>query len=72
MNGEGVLSGVLDLFIMKANKGYHGFFIEMKYGKNPLSENQKEFIKKAQAHGYKTAVCYTFDEFFKTVNEYMG
>jgi hypothetical protein len=71
MSGEGVMSGVLDLFLMKARNDYNGLYIEMKYGKNKLTQNQKEFIKKAEAQGYKTAVCYTFDEFMSVVNEYL-
>ncbi|TWP31903.1 VRR-NUC domain-containing protein [Apibacter muscae] len=71
MKGEGVLAGVSDLFIMKPSKNYSGFFIEMKIGKGKLSEYQKEFLKKAQNKGYKTAVCYSLDDFTKEVNNYM-
>lgn len=71
MKGEGVMPGVPDLFVMKANKGYNGLYIEMKYGKNTLTSNQKEFIKKAEAKNYKTAVCYTFEQFKETVNQYL-
>lgn len=65
------MRGVLDLFVMKGNKGYNGLYIEMKYGKNTLTNDQKDFIKKAEAANYKTAVCYTFEEFKETVNQYL-
>lgn len=71
MKGEGVLAGVSDLFVMKPSKNYCGLFIEMKTGKNKLSVNQKEFLKKAQDQGYKTAVCYSLEDFMQEVNNYM-
>ena len=46
LKAEGTVSGVADLQIMKAKKGYNGLFIEMKYGKGKQSENQLNFQKK--------------------------
>ena len=40
LKAEGTVSGVADLQILKAKKGYNGLFIEMKYGKGKQSENQ--------------------------------
>lgn len=75
LNHEGVLSGVADLFIMRGFSGdanSHGLFIEMKVGKNKQTESQKEFEVKAIANGYTYSVCYSFDEFKKTVNNYLN
>lgn len=71
MKGEGVLAGVSDLFIMKPSKNYSGFFIEMKIGKGKLSEYQKEFLTIAKSKGYKTAICYSLEDFIQEVNNYM-
>ena len=40
---EGVKPGVFDLFLPVARGGFHGLYIEMKYGKNELSDAQVEF-----------------------------
>lgn len=72
MKGEGVLAGVADLFIMSSKNGYNGLFVEMKFGRNNISPLQKEFIQLARDKGYKVEVCYTFDEFTKTINNYFN
>ena len=72
LKDEGVLAGMPDLIIPCARKGYNGLFIEMKYGKNRLSPSQIEVMIKLRKEGYLTAVCYTFDEFERTCNEYLG
>lgn len=68
---EGVLAGVGDLFLMVANHGYNGLFIEMKYGNNTQKQPQKEFEQECKKAGYKYVVCWTFDEFRDTMIEYL-
>ena len=79
LKAEGVLSGVWDLLLMEPQKNdgtdsyipYHGLWIEMKYGKNGLTENQKLFKEKAEKRNYKCVICKTFDEFKKEIDEYL-
>jgi hypothetical protein len=71
MKAEGVLSGVPDLHIPLARKGYHGLYIEMKAGKNKTTERQNAVIRKLEKEGYKCNVCYSFDEFVNTINDYI-
>lgn len=71
LKAEGVLSGVPDLHIPTAKKGFHGLYIEMKAGKNKVSDNQRTIMDKLSDEGYKCSVCYSFDEFMKEVNEYL-
>ena len=68
---EGVLAGCADLFLSVPNSFYHGFYIEMKYGKNKQSENQKIFQKEVEAVGYKYSLCYSFDEFEILIKYYL-
>lgn len=68
---EGVLAGVGDLFLMAANHGYNGLFIEMKFGRNTQSINQMDFEKECIDAGYKYVLCYTFDEFRNAIIEYL-
>ena len=67
---EGVKAGVPDLFLPVAKKGYNGLFIEMKYGRNKLTEKQKEWIINLNLQGYKTAVCYGTEEAITVLKEY--
>lgn len=72
MKAEGVKAGVSDTFLSVPRKGFHGLYIEFKWGKNTLSAEQEAFILIAKQFGYATAVVYSFDEFVKTVNKYLS
>jgi hypothetical protein len=71
LKSEGVLAGVADLFLMKANTKYHGLFIEMKAPKGKVSDQQKYFIEQAKAQGYAACVCFGFDEAQAAINNYL-
>ena len=72
LKAEGVLSGVPDLHIATAKKGFHGLYIELKNGKaGKVSDNQKTIMEKLQSEGYRCEVCRSFDEFKNVVNDYM-
>lgn len=76
MQGEGVVSGVADLMLTKpkyvVGMGYyHGFFLEMKTGKNKQTANQIAFQKAVEAQGYKYSVCYTFEQFKELITDYL-
>lgn len=71
MKQEGVLKGMPDLIVPHPNGTYCGLFIEMKYGKNKASKEQKELISKLTENGYKVEICYSIDEFMKVCNEYL-
>jgi hypothetical protein len=56
------------LLLIKPNYIYHGFFIELKRPKTltnkagVVSKQQKEFIKRARADGYKAEVYFDWEE----------
>lgn len=72
MKDEGVLAGVSDLMLMKANRFFHGLFIEMKTDKGKQSDTQKAFEVKAKREGYAYATCRSFDDFQKAVTDYLN
>jgi hypothetical protein len=72
LKGEGVRSGVCDLFLTIPKNQYHGFYIEMKYGKNKPEANQVNFIDHVRSLGYKAEVIYTFDKFKEEVELYLS
>ena len=68
---EGVVSGVPDLFLSLSRNGWHGFYIEMKTGKNTLTPNQTKFFEQAVKYGYKCEAVYSIDMFIREVNYYL-
>jgi hypothetical protein len=73
MKAEGLVSGVPDLHIPVSKCGYNSLYIEMKNGKQGrVSENQKTVMETLSEHNNLCVVCRTFEEFKKTVDEYMS
>ena len=70
MKRMGLRSGFPDLLVPLARGGYHGLFIEMKYGKNKTTKEQKEWLERLSAEGYACAVCYNAAEAIKTIENY--
>ena len=68
---QGVKSGVPDILLPVARKCYHGLFIEMKYGKNKISENQTNWIINLSKQDYLCKVCYGFEEARKVIENYL-
>lgn len=60
------------VFVMAARGEYHGMFIEMKAGKNKCTPEQLQFLRHATSKKYYCDVCYSFDEFKETVENYLG
>ncbi len=78
MKGEGVCAGFPDLGIYKANRGYHGLFIEMKvdkterHAKGVLSALQKERLQYLMDEGYYAIVCYGWLQGKEVIDWYLG
>jgi len=71
MKAEGLISGVPDLFLMKANKTRYGLFIEMKAKDGKPTESQIEFIEKAKSQNYEAVIAYGYEEAKNIINEYL-
>lgn len=68
---EGVKRGVADVCLPYPCGGYHGLYIEFKYGKNKLTFEQAEFLNYASSVGYKTSVAYSSDEAIEITENYL-
>ena len=76
----GTLSGFPDLFLAKIKfidlgDGFEfvpGLFIELKSEKGTLTENQKKIHKQLEKEGYHVAVCRTFEEFVRIIENYLA
>lgn len=51
---------------------YNGLFIEMKVGKNKLTDSQWDWCEQLVDKGYLVAVCYGADEAKKVLEWYLG
>ena len=71
---EGVKKGVPDLFLPVPLSGYHGLFIEMKRpdGKNKPTGEQKDWQTYLNNSGYKSIVCYGYEEAVREIQRYYG
>lgn len=71
LKSKGVKSGVPDVSVNIPSYPYHGLFIELKYGKNVLSEAQAEFGRLAKIAGYQFKVCYSADAAIEELTKYL-
>lgn len=68
----GVLKGVSDVFIPRANKTCHGLWIELKVGKNKPSPTQLEFGNEMLEEGYGFYVAYSSEEAILMIKSFYG
>lgn len=68
---EGLKRGVPDVFLPVARDGYHGFYLEMKFGKGKLSEAQERFIAALRKEGYKVEVFWQWDAASRALVDYL-
>ena len=72
LKAEGQLSGVPDLSLPVACRGYHGMYIEMKANRNTTTINQKGMLQALAEGGYYCAVCYSASEAMAHILWYLG
>lgn len=72
MKLSGTKAGVPDLCFPAARQGYHGMYIEMKWGKNKPTALQEEWIALLIENGYFVRVCYNFAEAKDVIDWYFG
>ena len=71
LKAEGVLAGVPDLILARANKKYHGLYLEFKTAKGRTSDQQKKVIEKLRTEGYCVEIVRSADQAWKTLMEYL-
>jgi hypothetical protein len=70
LKSMGVKAGIADFFVMHAAHGYHGLWLEFKYGKGKQSEPQLAFEEMCKMKGYLYKLPYSAEEAIKIVTEY--
>jgi len=72
MKAEGQKKGYLDLSIDRACGGFHGFRMEVKFGKNRLTPEQIQWVSKLEREGYKVVVVWTLEDAVKEITDYVS
>jgi len=68
MKAQGVKPGVPDLFLPVPPPG---LWIEMKHGRNKLTEHQSEWCRELSRAGYHVQVCWSFEEARAVLIDYL-
>ncbi|MHC4621848.1 MAG: VRR-NUC domain-containing protein [Planctomycetota bacterium] len=71
LKAEGVKRGVPDICLPYPAQGYHGLYIEMKYGKNKPTSEQIDYLEWLTGCGYLAVVANSFDEAEKILCDYL-
>ena len=70
--GEGLLSGMPDLAILRPSGGFHGLFIEMKTMDGVMAASQRDLQKRLNAEGYLAVTCRSAVDAWVTIEEYLN
>jgi hypothetical protein len=71
LEAEGAKSGVPDLCLPVARHGYHGLYIELKFGSNKPSDKQAAWLDRLTEQGYLAVACWGADEAIETIGDYL-
>lgn len=72
LKAEGLLPGVPDLSLPVARHGYHGVYIEMKFGKNGPSDEQVKILESLAEQGYLAIVCWSAQDAIEAITAYLS
>lgn len=71
LKAAGVKPGVPDLFLPVTRGQSAGLFIEMKYGSNKPSPEQRRYIDMLLSEGYAVEVCYGCEQAIEAITAYL-
>lgn len=67
----GILKGALDLNLPVARGQYHGMRIELKYGKNQPTDEQKWHADRLREEGWYVVVCWDWEDARREIVHYL-
>ena len=68
----GVKAGVSDICLPYPKGIYCGLYIEMKFGNNRKTEEQKAFLQDMEEAGHFVATCYSAEDAVRVIEEYLN
>lgn len=72
MKAEGVRAGYPDYLLDYPSQGYHGLRIELKSMTGYASREQKDWIERLRANGYRAEVCRGAEAAWACLRDYLG
>ena len=71
LKAAGLKPGIPDICLPVARQGYNALYIEMKYGNNKPTAEQREMISALRESGNKVSVCYSAEEAREVIRHYL-
>lgn len=68
---QGVKPGVPDIVLPVPRAEFHGLYIELKYGDNKPTKDQKKWLERLKEQGYKAITCYGWREAAGEIEKYL-
>ena len=72
MKAQGVKAGVPDLCLPVSRNGFHGMYIEMKFGSNRPTKAQREYMAALQEAGNMAKVAYSAEQAREIIRNYLS
>lgn len=72
LKAEGVKAGVPDICLPVARQGWHGLFVELKWGYNDTTDMQNAWLADLSDQGYLAVVCHGWQEASEVIRDYLG
>ena len=72
LKAMGMKKGVPDLFLPVIRNGYVGLAIEMKYGDNVPTKEQRAYMSLLEEYGWKVNVCYSYEQAREIIRHYLA
>ena len=69
---QGVKAGVPDICLPVPRGEYHGLYIELKHGKNKLSNLQREWLGWLNQQGHLALCAYGWEDTIKVIQKYLN
>lgn len=71
LKAEGAKAGVPDVCLPVPRQGYHGLYIENKWGRNTPTESQQWWIDQLREQGFRVEVCYSCQAALDVLVDYL-
>lgn len=68
----GLLKGALDLNLPVARGPHHGLRLEMKFGRNKLTDEQAWYAGRLREEGWRVETCYDWTAAMNLIIAYLG
>ena len=72
LKAAGMKAGVPDLSLPVPRRGFHGLYIEMKFGSGKQTQAQKDIMELLRQQGYKVAVAHSAEAAREIIRHYLA